>query len=199
MVSKTESKADPNGKKRPQTQERRTVFLVVDPKISIVITLLPTHFPFAFDSHHRILDPTNTRKSTHMIFPHLILNQPTLQPISPLSAPIRLAILVEHRVRLIPRLTALRDLRTVHQRRQNRLVLPVILPRASDRSDAPPRVRALHQREDHIVHHRLVVVIYPHIAAGAHSFPQHDLPNHLIGAQNRCDFPCSHCCRFPPE
>ena len=132
--------------------------------------------------------PTNTHHK-HTFFHHSHRQQPLLHLLSPIPARLRQAILMELRVRLVPSLAALRNLRTMHQRRQNRLVLPVILPRAPNRRDASTRVCALHQREDHIVHHRLVVVVNPQIAACAHPFSQHNLPNHLIGSQKSLRFP----------
>lgn len=59
----------------------------------------------------------------------------------------------------------------------------MIPPTRSSRSHALLRVRTLHQRKDHLVHHFGVAVIHVQIPAHANSFAPEDLAHHVIAVE----------------
>ena len=100
-----------------------------------------------------------------------------------------MAVVVERHVVLVVAAARRRNLRAVDQRRQHRLVLPVVLARGAQRRHALARVHALQQWQHHVVHGVGVVVVHQHIPARAHALVDHQLAQHVMSRQERARLP----------
>lgn len=94
-----------------------------------------------------------------------------------------MAILVNCQSVAVATITRVLRSNALHERRQDGLILTVILPTRSSRRDTLLRIGTLQQGEYHLVHHLRIAIIDVQITTHAHGLSPEDLAHHVIGVE----------------